>query len=262
MARTPLHHLLLILAVLLLATHTLAADDLEDLDLPAHLNPNSDDTVPAHLQQDVDIWVSLGGFARDNLYWILPSALFAITANFLFMMHSLGSLQREEHVIVRAAKFNSPSVEAVWRAVCDWEAHPGWRGDVKRVKVLSAAEREKRVIETTWIGDFEYEVVEEEKHVLLVREIVSTPATLAPWYQGGHFFGGRWTIEFDTPKSGSGCIIYVTEQGIVRGTVVRMLNSLWGFHGPVESFLRNLAGLLGDKEMVIIRPDNGKLVVE
>src|SRR5689334_1632248 len=128
------------------------------------------------------------------------------------------------HVVSRTATLARPR-EAVWRALTDLDAQPGWRRGLAKLERLGGTQFR----EHTSHGAILYEVVEERAPERRVTRIADD--TLP--------FGGRWIYELE--PAGEGTKLTITEDGFVKNPVLRFLSkTVFSTTATIEKFLKDL----------------------
>lgn len=161
---------------------------------------------------------------------IIALSVFAAIGLALGVCYVAGSRMPREHRSFVAATLPA-SRAAVWAAITDYAAIPGWWPAVKAVRT----ERRADGTEVTWFRDAHgnqtpYTTAESRPRERLVR-VIATDRMI---------FGGKWTYELsDVP--GGGTLLALTEDGWIDPPVVRAI-ARWfvGLDATQRDFIANL----------------------
>ena len=119
--------------------------------------------------------------------------------------------------------------DAVWRAVTNVEAFPGWRKDLKRVQRLP--DRDGRPV---WV-----EEGRSGKMTLVVERMEPPRVLVARIADPGLPFGGTWTYEISPVAGGSR--LRITENGEIYNPLFRfMARFVFGYEGTITGYLSAL----------------------
>src|SRR5271170_3156678 len=99
------------------------------------------------------------------LLWV-----FIVLAGFLVLVVAIGWLLPKKHVATREGRYHQ-TPEAIWKAITDVEAMPGWRAGLKSVKRLPDRNGMQVWVETLNSGTIPMETTESEPPQKLVVRI-------------------------------------------------------------------------------------------
>jgi hypothetical protein len=167
--------------------------------------------------------------------WVL--GFFVVLAALLILVVVIGWLLPKEHVATREARYRQ-SPEAVWKAITDIDAMPGWRSGLKSVKRLPDNGMPAWV-ETTDSGIIPLETTVSEPPQKLVVRIADAKLP----------FGGTWTYEIRATPEGSA--LRITENGEVYNPIFRFVSRfILGYTGTIDAYLKSLAKKFGEPPQI------------
>ncbi len=153
-------------------------------------------------------------------------------------MALIGLALPRAHVAARRAVLAAPP-GAVWAALVDLDAQPGWRRGLEKLERLD----DRRFRETSRDGAITFEVVEEQPPELRITRIADDRLP----------FGGRWIYELQ--PDGPGTRLTITEDGFIKNPVFRFLSrTVYSTSATMEAFLCDLAAHLGAAPPATVEP--------
>lgn len=168
-------------------------------------------------------------------FLVLAGVLAAAVAMAFLALTVQGRKVPESHTAVTTVKIRKSQRE-VWETVRDIAAWHTWAPGVNSVDVERGGARERFVLK---MSRHSLPLVVEREESLRRLVTVIDDASLP--------FGGRWTWTFTT--DGAGCRVTLQEDGVIRKPALRALaHYVFGYHAPQKSFLKALAGKLGDAD--------------
>ncbi|KAJ3195785.1 minichromosome maintenance protein 5 [Irineochytrium annulatum] len=111
----------------------------------SHLDLEDDSDDEFAVEEGPGLFNRAVRFVGNNIQYILIASVVILGVNTYFLIFAMGYLLKEEHVIVRAARFKARKPEQVWKAIVDVMGYPAWRDDVGSVKIVKGKEQEAAV---------------------------------------------------------------------------------------------------------------------
>jgi len=168
--------------------------------------------------------------------WIL--GFFVVLAALLILVVVIGWLLPKEHVATRERRYRQ-SPEAIWKAITDIDAMPGWRAGLKSVKRQPDRNGLQAWVETTDSGIIPFETTVSEPPGKLVVRIADPKLP----------FGGTWTYEIHAIPEGSA--LRITENGEVYNPIFRFVSRfVLGTTGTIDAYLNSLAKKFGEPAQI------------
>lgn len=143
------------------------------------------------------------------------------------------SLPRE-HVASSTITLLAPA-DTVWKLVRNFQGHPEWWNDVKRVSRLEGRGGEAWEEDMGPSGMIQFKVTREVPGRQLVVTILNE--TQQDW-------GGVWT--YDVVTTGAGTSVTITEEGWIESPFFRVVSKLTGQYRTIDSLLRSLGAQFGE----------------
>lgn len=164
--------------------------------------------------------------------WFL--GVIAVLAGLLMLAIVIGALLPKKHVATREGHYHQPP-DAVWKAITDIDAMPGWRAGLKSVKRLPHHNGLPAWVETTSGGVIPLEATESQPPVRFVVRIADPKLP----------FGGTWTYQIRATPEGSA--LRITENGEVYNPVFRFVSRFFlGYTATINGYLNSLAKKFGE----------------
>jgi uncharacterized protein YndB with AHSA1/START domain len=168
--------------------------------------------------------------------WIL--GFFVVLVALLILVVVIGWLLPKEHVATREGRYRQPP-EAVWKAITDIDAMPGWRAGLKSMKRLPDRNGLPAWVETMDSGIIPLETTLAEPPQKLVVLIADPKLP----------FGGTWTYEIRAIPEGSA--LRITENGEVYNPIFRFVSRfVLGYTGTIDAYLKSLAKKFGEPPQI------------
>ena len=168
--------------------------------------------------------------------WIL--GFFTVLAALLILVVVIGWLLPKEHVATREGRYRQ-SPEAVWKAITDIDAMPGWRAGLKSVKWLPDRNGLQAWVEMTDSGTIPLETTLSQPPGKLIVHIADQKLP----------FGGTWTYEIHATPEGSA--LRITENGEVYNPIFRFVSRfILGYTGMIDAYLKSLAKKFGEPPQI------------
>ncbi|HUJ93511.1 MAG TPA: SRPBCC family protein [Candidatus Bathyarchaeia archaeon] len=146
----------------------------------------------------------------------------------------IGWLLPRDHVATRMGRYRQKP-EAIWEAITNVEAMPGWREGLKSVQKLPERNGLPAHVEVTTSGTIPMETVETESPRKLVSRIAGEKLP----------FGGTWTFEIAPTEEGA--TLRITERGWISNPFFRFMSRfVFGQTSQMEAYLRSLAKKFGE----------------
>lgn len=146
----------------------------------------------------------------------------------------IGALLPRDHVASVSARINAPPT-AVWSAIVQPEAFPTWRGDVRRVEMLTSTANGPSWREYTRNGALTMGIEQSEPPRRVVTRILDQNLP----------YGGVW--EYDIASDGGNdCRVTITERGWVSNPLFRFVSRfVLGQTSSMDAYLRSLGKHFG-----------------
>jgi hypothetical protein len=164
--------------------------------------------------------------------------VFLILAGVPILITLIGWLLPKDHIATRLGRYHEPP-EAIWKAITDVEAMPGWREGLKSVERLPDQNGLPAHLEITSSGELPMETLEMTPPQKLVTRIADSNLP----------FGGTWTFEI-TPVA-DGATLRITERGYVTNPFFRFLSRfVFRQTSTIETYLKSLAKKFGEEPRI------------
>jgi hypothetical protein len=164
--------------------------------------------------------------------------VFLILAGVPILITLIGWLLPKDHIATRLGRYHEPP-EAIWKAITDVEAMPGWREGLKSVERLPDQNGLPAHLEITSSGELPMETLEMTPPQKLVTRIADSNLP----------FGGTWTFEI-TPVA-DGATLRITERGYVTNPFFRFLSRfVFRQTSTMETYLKSLAKKFGEEPRI------------
>lgn len=168
--------------------------------------------------------------------WVLGS--FFVLAALLILIVVIGWLLPKEHAATREGRYRQ-TPEAIWKAITDIEAMPGWRAGLKSMKRLPDRNGMQAWVETTDSGIIPFETMLSEPPGKLVVRIADPQLP----------FGGTWTYQIRALPEGTA--LRITENGEVYNPIFRFVSRFFlGYTGAIDAYLKSLAKKFGEPPQI------------
>ena len=146
----------------------------------------------------------------------------------------VGAMLPRDHVASVAAKIAAPPT-AVWSAIVQPEAFPTWRGDVRRVEMLTSTANGPSWREHTRNGTLTMGIEQSEPPRRVVTRILDQNLP----------YGGVWEYDI-APDGANGSRVTITERGWVSNPVFRFVSRfVMGQTSSMDAYLRSLGKHFG-----------------
>jgi len=157
---------------------------------------------------------------------------------FLVAATVIGWLLPREHVATRMGRYRQKP-EAIWEAITNVEAMPGWREGLKSVQKLPERNGLPTHVEVTTSGTIPMETVEMDAPRKLVSRIAGEQLP----------FGGTWTFEIEPTEEGA--TLRITERGWISNPFFRFMSKfVFGQTSTMNAYLRSLAKKFGEEPRI------------
>ena len=164
--------------------------------------------------------------------------VFVALAGLLILVTVIGWLLPRDHVATRIGRYHQ-TPDAIWKAITDVDAMPGWREGLKRVEHLPDSNGLPAHLEVTSNGKIPFETMEMTPPQKLVTRIADPKLP----------FGGTWT--FEIIPAADGATLRITERGYVTNPFFRFMSKfVFGQTSTMESYLKSLAKKFGDEPRI------------
>jgi len=164
--------------------------------------------------------------------------VFLILAGVPILITLIGWLLPKDHIATRLGRYHEPP-EAIWKAITDVEAMPGWREGLKSVERLPDQNGLPAHLEITGSAELPMETLEMTPPQKLVTRIADSNLP----------FGGTWTFEI-TPVA-DGAALRITERGYVTNPFFRFLSRfVFRQTSTIETYLKSLAKKFGEEPRI------------
>jgi len=154
-----------------------------------------------------------------------------------------GASLSRDHVATSRARYGHPP-EEVWEVITDFEGTPRWWSGVQSAERGGEWKGAPVWVLASGFGPLPLAVIEADPPRRMVTEIASDDLP----------FGGTWTWQVE-PVDG-GATLAITERGSVKNPFFRFLSRfVTGYHGTMDSLLRDLGAKLGERVAPVHLPD-------
>jgi hypothetical protein len=170
-------------------------------------------------------------------------AILAVLVGLVALVFLGGMLIPANHVASRSIHLDQPQTE-VWLTVSDFEHYASWAPQVTGTKRLPDDNGHAGwQLEGKWAMPMALDEVETPRQ--LVTRIADPQLP----------FGGTWTWDL-APENG-GTRVIVTERGVIRSPIFRVLSRfVFGYNGTMDAYLNALAKHFGESAQPGPRPGN------
>ncbi len=150
----------------------------------------------------------------------------------------IGWLLPRDHVATRIGRYRQPP-EAIWKAITDVDAMPGWREGLKSVERLTDRNGLPVHVEVTGSGRIPMETIEMIAPQKLVARIADPKLP----------FGGTWT--FEIAPTAEGAALRIRERGYVTNPFFRFMSKfVFSQTSTMEIYLKSLAKKFGEEPRI------------
>lgn len=165
--------------------------------------------------------------------WILICG--ATMAGLAAVAFLVGLYLPESHTASRTLRLRR-TPEEVWRVITDYSSMPTWRTGLERIERLPDRNGNAVWKETQQGGSsLPLEDVEADPPRRLVRKIADPSLP----------FGGTWTYELSPAAAGT--TLKITEDGVVRNPIFRLMSRFMDPSASLTGFLESLARKFGEE---------------
>jgi len=164
--------------------------------------------------------------------WVL--VIGAVVVGLVLVVVLIGALLPRDHVASVSAKI-SASPAAVWSAIVQPDAFPTWRGDVRRVEMLTSTATGPSWREYTRSGTLTMGIEQSEPPRRVVTRILDQNLP----------YGGVWEYDI-APDGANESRVTITERGWVSNPLFRFVSRfVMGQTSSMEAYLRSLGKHFG-----------------
>ena len=164
--------------------------------------------------------------------------VFLVLVGIPIVICSIGWLLPKDHVATRMGRYHQPPA-AIWKAITDVDAMPGWREGLKSVEHLPDRNGLPAHLEITRDGKIPFETVEMIAPQKLVTRIADPKLP----------FGGTWT--FEVAAAPDGATLRIAERGYVTNPFFRFMSRfVFGQTSTMEIYLKSLAKKFGEEPRI------------
>jgi uncharacterized protein YndB with AHSA1/START domain len=164
--------------------------------------------------------------------WVL--IIGAVVVGFVLVIVLIGALLPRDHVASVTAKIAAPPA-AVWSAIVQPDAFPTWRGDVRRVEMLTSTATGPSWREYTRNGTLTMGIEQSEPPRRVVTRILDQNLP----------YGGVWEYDI-APDGANESRVTITERGWVSNPLFRFVSRfVMGQTSSMDGYLRSLGKHFG-----------------
>lgn len=145
----------------------------------------------------------------------------------------IGSMLPSGHTASRTLRLKR-SPDEVWKVLIDYSAMPTWRTDLTKIERMPDANGHQVWMETGGMS-LPLEDIESDPPHKLVRRIADPNLP----------FGGTWTYQITAVADG--CTVKITEDGVVRNPIFRLMSRFSDQSSTITGFLEALAGRFSEE---------------
>ena len=157
-----------------------------------------------------------------------------VVAALVVIVVLIGAMLPRDHVASVSAEIAAPP-EAVWSAIMQPEAFPSWRGDVRKVEMLTSTANGPSWREHTRNGTLTMGIERSEPPRRVVTRILDENLP----------YGGVWEYEI-APDGSNRSRVTITERGWVSNPLFRFVSRfVMGQTSTMEAYLRALGKRFG-----------------